>query len=148
MYESSVNGWQVVLQVIDNGEMIDYCRESYETVAKTFRWELDLKEAERAEKAEPTEATAKQSRMYNKMFGDTDYKKHYGTPTLVDECNGVDYYEHPKHGDCSPVLAVSHVDQLATVTEFWDTDDFTPESEYRYIVHNGEIMTALDAGVQ
>ena len=49
----------------------------------------------------------------------------------------VDVYEDADNGDCAPVIAV--IEKVATITDFFDTDDFYKDSEYNPVLVNGEI---------
>jgi hypothetical protein len=35
----------------------------------------------------------------------------------------IEFYEHPIHGDEHPIIAVSHLHQLAANTDFYELDD-------------------------
>jgi hypothetical protein len=51
----------------------------------------------------------------------------------------IEFYEHPLKGDEFPVIAVSHVHQLAANTEFFDLEDMTAlHGEYEPIVIGGQ----------
>ena len=56
--------------------------------------------------------------------------------------------EHPTRGDEYPVLVVFPDEQLAFVSDFWETDDMVAEhGEYEPVLVEGECMCAFEAGL-
>jgi len=54
----------------------------------------------------------------------------------------VTFYEHPIHGDLSPVLA--SIDEVMVDTEFFDTEDMFEGSDYLPCLVDGEIICAFE----
>ena len=52
----------------------------------------------------------------------------------------IELVEHPNMGELTSVIAVSHTKKEAGYTEFFDTDDFYPDSEYNPVFLNGELV--------
>jgi hypothetical protein len=65
---------------------------------------------------------------------------HYGTMTnSIGQV--IDFYEHPIHGDETPVVAVSHLDKLAASTDFYELDDMVADhGEYEPLFIDGKFQ--------
>ena len=73
-----------------------------------------------------------------------DYKKLMEqNPTLLDTLfknqldQEVKFFEHPTKGDESPVIAV--INEVAVLTDFYDTSDFYHNSDYNPVLVENEI---------
>jgi len=81
---------------------------------------------------------------------------HYGNlmadkPLLLDSIinqfgQKVDFYEDQESGDFAPVIAV--INEIAVITDFFDTDDFYQDSEYNPVLIDGKIQCYFNITMQ
>ncbi len=59
----------------------------------------------------------------------------------------VTYYEHPINGDMDFIIAVFNKEKVAVLTDFFDTEDFYPDSDYNPILlEDGSVVCAFETG--